>query len=316
VEFDHLDSVGARLVESGGSRNLVLDELDVTFLDPTDVDRLEATAADSAGMDAVAGIVVPLPRRRRQWGAERPRPPLPMQERPTGNAATWMGGLAIAATVLAWIVYLVQSVISRFIDNGIHDSRFVIQTVVYVLLMTFLLFSSFMYLLARQGALYRTRAHVRVPRAEIDAFMTDSGPSLTVLVPSYCEDPAVVRSTLLSAALQEYPGMRVVLLLDDPSTPGDPASAASLAGCRALPSEITALLSGPHERFRASLDTYEAAALVDDTSSTDNVRTLARTTPTTSSPKRFWEDSRVTSRSPPARSSPPSTSARRCRPSG
>ena len=78
MELDHLDSVDARLVESGGSRNLVLDELDIAFLDPTDVDRLEATAADSAGMDAVAGNVVPLPRRRRQWGAERPRPPLPM----------------------------------------------------------------------------------------------------------------------------------------------------------------------------------------------------------------------------------------------
>ena len=94
--------------------------------------------------------------------------------------------------------------------NGLH-SQLLRQTIAYVPVMTLLTFSALMYLLARQGALYRSRGHVRVPRAEIDAFMTGSRPSLTVLVPSYCEDPAVVRSTLLSAALQEYPGMRIVL---------------------------------------------------------------------------------------------------------
>ena len=198
-----------------------------------------------------------------------------MQEKPAGTAATWLGGLAISVTVLAWGVYVVQAVVSRFIDNGIHDSGFVIQTVVYVGIMTFLLVSALMYLLARQGALYRSRGHVRVPRAEIDAFMADSRPSLTVLVPSYAEDPAVVRATLLSAALQEYPGMRVVLLLDDPPTPTDPAARASLLRCRALPREIGALLKGPHERFRDALDTYEAAAVLGGASSPDHVRALA-----------------------------------------
>ena len=52
---------------------------------------------------------------------------------------------------------------------------------------------------------------MRVARAEIDAFATNTRPSLTVLVPSDCEEPGVVRSTLLSA---------------------------SLAGCRALPHQI------------------------------------------------------------------------------
>jgi len=198
-----------------------------------------------------------------------------MMEEPAGHTATWIGGFAIAATVLAWMAYLARTVISQFIDNGLQDSRFIGETIAYVVVMTFLTFSSLMYLVARQGALYRSRGHVRVPRAEIDAFMANSSPSLTVLVPSFCEDPAVVRSTLLSAALQEYPGMRTVLLLDDPPAPEDPAALARLNGCRALPEEINALLRAPYERFRDSLATHEAAAVIGGPGSAEQVRRLA-----------------------------------------
>jgi len=233
------------------------------------------TATDEGGAGGESKTTAPVTRRRRQWGAERPRPPLAIMEVPAGHTATWIGGFAIAATMLAWMAYLARTVISQFIDHGLHDSQFIGQTVAYVVVMTFLTFSAFMYLLARQGALYRSRGHVRVPRAEIDAFMTNSRPSLSVLVPSYCEDPAVVRSTLLSAALQEYPGMRLVLLLDDPPAPTDPAALASLAGCRALPGEINALLREPYDRFCASLATHEAAALIGGPSSREQVRALA-----------------------------------------
>ncbi len=175
-------------------------------------------------LEAPSERVTPAPserRRRRQWGAERPRPPLPAAEKPAAPGATWLGGLAITGTVVGWGVYLGSTVVAEFIDHGVHDAAFIAQTVAYVVVMTLLLFSSAMYLVARQGALYRSREHARVPRAEIDAFVADVAPSLTVLVPSYAEEPAVVRATLLSAALQEYPGMRVVLLLDDPPEPTD-----------------------------------------------------------------------------------------------
>lgn len=198
-----------------------------------------------------------------------------MIDAPASTAATWLGGLAITVTVLAWATYVVQTVLSELIDNGVHESRFIWQSVTYVVLMSFLTFSALMYLLARQGALHRSRGHVRVPRAEIDAFMTDTRPSLTVLVPSYCEQPAVVRATLLSAALQEYPGLGIVLLLDDPPDPVDPAAAQSLAQCRALPAEITELLREPYERFSASLVRHEAAAMTGGPSENDDVRALA-----------------------------------------
>lgn len=226
-------------------------------------------------LDARVEQPAPAARRRRQWGAERPRPPLPSVEKPAAPGATWLGGLAIAATVVGWGVYLGSTVAAEFIDHGVHDAAFIAQTVAYVLVMTLLLFSSAMYLVARQGALYRSRDHVRVPRAEIDASFASSRPSLTVLVPSYAEEPAVVRATLLSAALQEYPGMRVVLLLDDPPEPTDPQAAASLDGCRALPAEVMDLLAEPHRRFSASLVGHEAAALRGGAASRADLASLA-----------------------------------------
>ena len=81
-----------------------------------------------------------------------------------------------------------------------------------------------MYLMARQGALYRFRDHARVPRGELDRHFAEYAEGITVLVPSYAEEPEVVRATLWSAALQEFPDLKVVLLLDDPPHPSDRAT--------------------------------------------------------------------------------------------
>lgn len=226
--------------------------------------------------DQETGEAKPPRRRRRQWGAEKPRPPLPAIERPASTISTWLGGFAIAATVVMFALYLGITIISQVIDEGLIGSTFVWQAIGYVIVMGFLIASTVAYLLARQGALYRSRDHVRTPRAEIDAFFAQSRPSLTTLVPSYAEDPSVVRATLLSAALQEYPDLRVVLLLDDPPQPSDAAARASLNACRAVPGEIESLLAGPRARFEAALETHESVELVDGRSTADQVRSLGR----------------------------------------
>ncbi|MBK9740303.1 MAG: glycosyltransferase family 2 protein [Actinobacteria bacterium] len=181
--------------------------------------------------------------------------------RPASHTATWMGGFAIAATIALWLTYILRTVVAEFIDFGIHDSKFIAQTISYVIVMTFLTFSALMYLLARQGSMYRTRTHVRVPRAEIDAHFAAVNPSITVLIPSYREDPEVVRATLLSAALQEFPCMRIVLLIDDPPNPTEPEAIEGLAGCRALPGEVTELLAEPRDRFVAAMAAHERASV-------------------------------------------------------
>lgn len=189
---------------------------------------------------------------RRQWGAERRSEPLSIvHPRPSARKITW-GRVAIFVTVLSWIGYIVSTVIRQFLTID-TNFRFAMEAVIYLVVVTFLTFSALMYLMARQGALYRFRDHQRAARAVIDQHF-GAGPSeaLTVLIPSYAEEPDVVRLTVWSAALQEYPDLRVVLLIDDPPTPTDPDVLAKLTATRALVDEIATALAEPRGRFDAS----------------------------------------------------------------
>ncbi|WP_022885861.1 glycosyltransferase family 2 protein [Glaciibacter superstes] len=197
------------------------------------------------------------PARKRQWGAERTTQPLPtVHERPSDSKITW-GRLAIVATIASWLGYLIYTIMRQFLNNGTESFRFTTEAISYVIVVTFLTFSALMYLVARQGALQRFRDHVRVPRAELDSHFAKHTGSMTVLVPSYSEEPAVVRATLWSAALQEYPDLRVVLLLDDPPHPTDPAVAARLAQSRGIAQGIADALAEPRTRFRDELTLCE-----------------------------------------------------------
>ena len=66
-----------------------------------------------------------------------------------------------------------------------------------------------------------------------------------------------MRLTLLSAALQEYPRLRVTLLVDDPPNPTNPEHKAQLTQARALKQEIAAQLAEPHRKFARALEQYE-----------------------------------------------------------
>jgi cellulose synthase (UDP-forming) len=173
---------------------------------------------------------------------------------PSTAKLTW-GRVAIVVTVLFWLAYVVLTVLRQFLDSG-GDFRFTMEAASYVLVVTVLTFSALIYLVARQGALRRFRTHQRVPRGLLDAHFTGSQGALAVLVPSYAEEPEIVRLTLWSAALQEYPDLRVTLLLDDPPFPTDPETEHRLAATRALSAEINDRLAEPH---RAAVAAYEAA---------------------------------------------------------
>ncbi|MGY6497251.1 MAG: glycosyltransferase family 2 protein [Microcella sp.] len=194
---------------------------------------------------------------RRQWGAEKRTEPLPIvHERPSDRRIA-LARLAIVATIVFWVVYIVYTVIAEFLNNGTQSFQFTTQAISYVVVVTFLTFSALMYLVARHGALQRFAAHVRAPRAEIDRHFADRSTSMTVLVPSYAEEPDVVTTTLWSAALQEYPELRVVLLIDDPTNPTDDDKRARLDATRAIPDAITEALREPSERFRSALLEWE-----------------------------------------------------------
>jgi cellulose synthase/poly-beta-1,6-N-acetylglucosamine synthase-like glycosyltransferase len=189
--------------------------------------------------------------RRRQWGSERRRAPLPsVHPRPSDRRITW-GRLAIVVTVVAWLAYVVSTIVRQFLDYG-TGFRFTMEAVSYLVVVTFLTFSALMYLIMRQGALERFRDHRRVPRAELDRHFATRRGGMTVLIPSYAEETDVVRQTMWSAALQDYPGLRVVLLLDDPPAPTDPVVRARLDATRALADQLADALRGPAARFAAA----------------------------------------------------------------
>ena len=69
---------------------------------------------------------------------------------------------------------------------------------------------------------------------------------------------------MLSAALQEYPDKRVVLLIDDPYVPETQQAREQLEAARALPGEIAELLARPAARFTWALDRFEASCQRDE----------------------------------------------------
>lgn len=199
------------------------------------------------------------PSRTRQWGAERTVEPLPVRHRRPTSATITLGRLAIIATALCWAIYVVTTVLRQLVENDDFDLRLTLELISYLVTVTFLTFSALMYMLARQGALYRFRDHLRTPRAELDRHFDGAYDKLvTVLVPSYVEEVSVVRKTLWSAALQEFPHLRVVLLVDDPPRPSAAERIASLAETRALADEIAAALRGPRQRLAQAFDAFSA----------------------------------------------------------
>lgn len=204
---------------------------------------------------------VRLPRHRRQFGSDtrkRPNPPVPP---PASARALVFGRMALIVTIGSWAAYVVVVTGRRvFLDEAV-SVRSTLEAVGYVVLVTFLMLSAVAYLIARQGYLRRTRSHVRTPRAELEAHFEHRRPTVTVLVPSYREQPEVILQTVLSAALQEFGQLRVVLLIDDPPAPKSPTDQDLLDDARALPGTVAAMLEGPRARFSIALDLASLMAL-------------------------------------------------------
>src|SRR6476646_1486940 len=218
-------------------------------------------------VDAPAPTAVPTspPGPKRQRGSDTRDKPLPPVAPPASDGLIAIGRIAIIFTILAWLAYVFGYFITGIINSSYQNNiDFLVETIVYVGITSVLALSALLYLVARQGALYRSRAHRRVPRAVIDGFFDTTLPTMTVLVPSYREEIAVVRKTLLSAVLQEYPFLRVVLLLDDPPNPSSAKHRATLEGARQLSADLTEWLAEPRERFAGTLEQFEMSELDDD----------------------------------------------------
>jgi cellulose synthase (UDP-forming) len=189
---------------------------------------------------------------KRQWGAEKRTQPLSNFHDYPSTRKIALSRAAVVITVLLWALYFVLTVIRQFFE-GHTNFAFTMEAIGYLATVTVLMFSSLLYLITRQGALQRFSTHLRVPRAELEEYFSkNKSKNITVLVPSYSEEPQVVRKTLLSAAMQEYPGMRVVLLLDDNPNPKSQDAKESLEASRNLAKDILSQLSEPREKAKAA----------------------------------------------------------------
>ncbi|WP_233615471.1 glycosyltransferase family 2 protein [Leucobacter chromiisoli] len=182
-----------------------------------------------------------------------------MHSRPSPAAIVWARA-AIVITALSWFAYMVTTIMRMVIEGPRESFSFHVQTWVYGITVTALTFSAIMYLTARYGALVRFREHRRVERALIDSHFADSDGTVTVLIPSYDEEPEVVRYTLWSAALQEFPSVRVVLLIDDREDGLEGEALERLQRTRGLLGEISDALEAPRERALRALREFEERA--------------------------------------------------------
>lgn len=188
------------------------------------------------------------PRQRRQWGTDRDQTPQPAVHAIPSTARIARARIALALCVALWLFYLVTVIVALARGDVLRNATELVMTIVFLVSVTLLTFSSCMYLLARSAALPRFAAHRRARRIALDeqvATMTrderpDGAPRLVALLPSRSEDPDLVRLSLWSVALQEFPNLHVVLLLDDDPHPTDPAEQESLERSRMLAAEITA----------------------------------------------------------------------------
>lgn len=194
---------------------------------------------------------------KRQWGTERTFTPLGITHEYPSVYKVAFSRIAIVVTVCFWIAYVVSTIFRQFFE-GPRTYQFILQSTGYLVVMTLLTFSALMYLIARQGALQRFSRHMRVPRAKLDNHFEQNRPSITALIPSYNEEPEVIYKTLLSAALQEYPSMRIVLLMDDNPHASDAATADRLDATRALGRKIEKLLATPQRRAQKALAEFES----------------------------------------------------------
>ena len=144
---------------------------------------------------------------------------------PSFATRTYLVGAFVltAASGASWLLLGVLPVVRVVRDSG--HAALLVEGLLLVGVVSLLAASSATYLVARIGASRRWRAHDPMPReAAVQQLLRDM-PSLTVLIPSYKEEPRVVWRTVMSAALQEYPDLRVVVLMEDPPDPADDAEA-------------------------------------------------------------------------------------------
>lgn len=165
-----------------------------------------------------------------------------------------------AALILLTLVssfFLYREIVEILSEHIREENVFgAIRQALFILIISLLIYGNLVYQCTRLGHLRRRMDHSRASDEELESLYDGKSPSLTILVPSFKENVEVVRRTLLSAALQDYPDKHVVLLIDDPPNAVSPSDRVGLKAMRDLPGEIQQLLDDARKPFDKAFEDY------------------------------------------------------------
>jgi len=153
----------------------------------------------------------------------------------------------------------------------------VARQTLFALIIGSVVYGGVVYCLTRWAYYARRERHAPRSWDALAPFFRADAPTLSIVIPSYKEEDKVVFQTMLSAALQQYPRKRVVLLLDDPPQPTTDGDRCALVRARTLPARIAATLQ-PMARLTARARAECASRLAARPVDVDaEFRTLGRT---------------------------------------
>jgi cellulose synthase (UDP-forming) len=165
--------------------------------------------------------------------------------------------LVIAISLVASTLAMIA--LSRIVIGRVDGSQLLVAAIdgFFAINIAFLMYGSLFYQVTRHAYLMRMKEHRRASREELESIYDRDAHPLSVLVPSYCEELRVVRMTLMSAALMEYPDRNVVLLIDNPPNPTDPLAARELHATRDLTRKLDAMFRAQERHYAAELAAFE-----------------------------------------------------------
>ena len=176
-------------------------------------------------------------------------------DRPRLNSFLTFSG--ILTTIFAFSLFLWETLFSPsgvFNNAGIFGK---LETFVFVVIITFLVYGNLVYQLTRQAYYSRKVRHSPANRQELEAWYKEEAPWVTILVPAFKEEPKMVYQTLMSAALQDYPNCRLVLLIDDPPHSTEKRDEENLSALRALPHKIQKSLDTQKEKIEKAFAAFQ-----------------------------------------------------------
>jgi len=166
---------------------------------------------------------------------------------------TWIG---ILVTVVATALFS-RELIEIFLKSVYTvNLKLFFEQIVFSAAVGLLIHGNLTYQLTRIGYLKRLKKHRPASPEELETIYDKESPSLVVLIPSYNEEIRIIRQSILSAALQEYPNRRVVLLIDNPPNPKESADKILLYKTRSLIQEIQQFLAEPATEFGMELKKF------------------------------------------------------------